>query len=330
LETKTDYIGNKVYENRLLKRILTEEGYIDKEGNTHTFHYYLKDHLGNVRVVLNENGNVQQITNYYPSGTVIAEKPRRTDQGVQPYKFSGKELDRSFGLDIHDFMWRGLENPLMRFRTTDPLMEKYYAVSPYAYCLNNPLRYTDLDGLDPGDKDEPIELPEIVIKPDRIIEKGEQVLPEQSWWWNVWYMFAGPRLYTPSWSALGQYGTQPVYKVGTDGRVQGEQNPYWVENIFTPPVSTSPASVVKDISKLIKSIKDLKSLKGLIKNLSKPDSKLTQQDLNDLREVVKQYGGQVRVDLTGVKGTGTTPHAHVEGLGSSVEARHIWLENGVK
>jgi RHS repeat-associated protein len=146
LETKTDYIGNKVYENRLLKRILTEEGYIDKEGNTHTFHYYLKDHLGNVLVVLNENGNVQQITNYYPSGTVIAEKPRRTDQGVQPYKFSGKELDRSFGLDIHDFMWRGLENPLMRFRTTDPLMEKYYAVSPYAYCLNNPIMFVDPDG----------------------------------------------------------------------------------------------------------------------------------------------------------------------------------------
>ena len=30
------------------------------------------------------------------------------------------------------------------FPTPDPLCEKYYSVSPYAYCLNNPVRYIDL------------------------------------------------------------------------------------------------------------------------------------------------------------------------------------------
>lgn len=33
-----------------------------------------------------------------------------------------------------------------RFLTIDPLAEKHYNWSPYAYCLNNPLRYTDPDG----------------------------------------------------------------------------------------------------------------------------------------------------------------------------------------
>ena len=28
----------------------------------------------------------------------------------------------------------------------DPLAEKYYGVSPYAYCGNNPVRYVDPDG----------------------------------------------------------------------------------------------------------------------------------------------------------------------------------------
>jgi hypothetical protein len=30
----------------------------------------------------------------------------------------------------------------------DPLAEKYYSISPYAYCANNPVRYVDRDGRD--------------------------------------------------------------------------------------------------------------------------------------------------------------------------------------
>ena len=38
----TDYVGNKIYENGTLKRILIDGGYI--EGNV--YHYYLTDHKG--------------------------------------------------------------------------------------------------------------------------------------------------------------------------------------------------------------------------------------------------------------------------------------------
>ena len=161
LATKTDYVGSRIYEDDVcltfpckmklvptLKRILTEEGYIDKTGSNYSFHFYLKDHLGNVRVVLDENGDAEQITNYYPSGTVLAEHPRRTDQGVQPYKFGTKELDRSNGLDFYDFEARNYNSALMRFTTPDPLREKYYGISPFVYCLNNPLRFIDPDGRD--------------------------------------------------------------------------------------------------------------------------------------------------------------------------------------
>jgi hypothetical protein len=36
--------------------------------------------------------------------------------------------------------------------TPDPLSEKYYGVSPYAFCNNNPVRYVDVDGMDWWDK----------------------------------------------------------------------------------------------------------------------------------------------------------------------------------
>jgi len=35
--------------------------------------------------------------------------------------------------------------------SVDPMCEKYYWISPYAYCLNNPIRFVDQNGKDPGD-----------------------------------------------------------------------------------------------------------------------------------------------------------------------------------
>ena len=53
--TTTDYCGNVIYENGTQKLLLTEEGYINLTG-TQQYHYYLKDHQGNNRVVINQSG----------------------------------------------------------------------------------------------------------------------------------------------------------------------------------------------------------------------------------------------------------------------------------
>jgi len=123
------YMSNKVYENNKLKYILTEEGYIEMVGNSGFPYYYLKDHLGNNRIVLDITGTPVQVTNYYPSGVTIAESPSRTDQGIQPYKFGNKELDRFKGLDYYDFVARPYDPTLMRFTRPDPSAEKNYSVS---------------------------------------------------------------------------------------------------------------------------------------------------------------------------------------------------------
>lgn len=84
-----------------------------------------------------------QTTDYYPFGMPYAngEFPER-----QPYKFGGKELDEVYGLNWYDFEARQLSMTIPRFTTMDPRAEKYYSVSPYAYCMNNPVNYIDPDG----------------------------------------------------------------------------------------------------------------------------------------------------------------------------------------
>ena len=136
-----DYVSNKIYEDGILKRILTDNGYI--EGNT--YYFYIKDHLGNNRIVANSSGSVIQSTEYYPFGMTFAES---TNQGAQPYKYNGKELDQDHGLNWYDYSARYLTNDVPRFTTIDPHSENYYSWSPYVYVGNNPMRLTDPDGKD--------------------------------------------------------------------------------------------------------------------------------------------------------------------------------------
>ena len=51
------------------------------------------------------------------------------------------------GYDTYDYVARGMYPAIMRFMTPDPLAEKYYSISSYAYCANNPIKFIDPTGL---------------------------------------------------------------------------------------------------------------------------------------------------------------------------------------
>ena len=138
--TTTDYCGNVIYENGTQKLLLTEEGYINLTG-TQQYHYYLKDHQGNNRVVINQSGTVEETNHYYPFGGVFG-----TTGNTQPYKYNGKELDTKQGLNWYDYGARHYDAALGRFTTNDRFAEKYYSMSPYQYGANNPVNNIDVNG----------------------------------------------------------------------------------------------------------------------------------------------------------------------------------------
>ena len=93
------------------------------------------------------DGTVMQVNHYYPYGGLMTD-PRHTISSPAAsdsrYRFSSKELSEESG--EYDFGARFLDPVPGRFITLDPLAEKYYNLSPYAYCAGNPISFVDPDG----------------------------------------------------------------------------------------------------------------------------------------------------------------------------------------
>ncbi len=125
---------------------------LQKSGTTDkfTFYYQNKDHLGTVRETVTSTGAMKQRVNYYPFGGQLVDtlKAMVLNRDAQPYKYNGKEFDGTFGLNTYDYGARQHDPILARWDRLDPLCEKYYGVSPYNYCHNNPINAVDPDGRD--------------------------------------------------------------------------------------------------------------------------------------------------------------------------------------
>lgn len=136
----TVYYGDFIYDNNVFKQYNFADGYSSGVGSARYYHYYIRDHQGNNRVVATYNGTIEQTNHYYPYGGILSQS---TNQGVQKYKYNEKELERMHGLDLYDYGARQQDPTIGMFTSMDPLCEKYYHISPYVHCAGNPIRYVD-------------------------------------------------------------------------------------------------------------------------------------------------------------------------------------------
>ena len=100
----------------------------------------------NYYLCTNQSNKVMVQAIYYPYGGILSQS---TNQGVQKYKYNGKEFDTMHGLNMYDYGARQQDPAVGMFTSMDPLCEKYYNISPYVYCAGNPIRYVDPDGQEP-------------------------------------------------------------------------------------------------------------------------------------------------------------------------------------
>lgn len=118
-------------------------------GSALKFEYYVKDHLGNVRVVFDEDGSIIQKSDYYPFGLTVSRNSNQTQSSrnaINRYLYNGKEIQTETG--YLDYGARMYMPEIGKWGAVDPLAEKYYSFSPYIYSTNDPVLFGDLDGRD--------------------------------------------------------------------------------------------------------------------------------------------------------------------------------------
>ena len=111
------------------------------QGKT-TIHYIHKDHLGSWTTISDNNGNVEQETWFDAWGNCPNPDQLMFDRG-----FTGHEHIKGMNLinmngRIYDPMTSSMINPDNNIQMPDFAQN----LNRYAYCLNNPLTYTDPDG----------------------------------------------------------------------------------------------------------------------------------------------------------------------------------------
>lgn len=145
--TKTDYVNGIQYKNGTIDFIQTEEGRILPSNGSYIYEYFLEDHLGNTRAVVDHSGTIKQIQDYYPFGLEM-NQGNSLNTASNLYKYNGKEKQVEMGLDQFDYGARFYDAEIGRWNVVDPKAEKYFSHSPYNYALNNSIKYIDPDGKD--------------------------------------------------------------------------------------------------------------------------------------------------------------------------------------
>ena len=172
-ELTTDYTGPFVYSGASLSFIQMGDYRIVPEGNGYKVRFYLRDHLGNVRVEFKEDADgeatITQENHYYPFGMRFSGEVFANNDN--DFRYNGKELQGDFGLDWprfqrdclslrfgfakarqsqasgeYDYGARMYDAQLGRWSSVDPMAEEREWLSPYNYAQNNPITRIDPNG----------------------------------------------------------------------------------------------------------------------------------------------------------------------------------------
>jgi RHS repeat-associated protein len=116
-------------------------------------YYYLKDHLGSIRVTLKDNGSVVGYDDYYPFGLQLPGRSSNTDNThadqitcPDASGYTGHFLESEGNLGLYHAQARLYDPEVPRFYGVDAMRGNMPGWNPYHYTFNNPVRFVDPDG----------------------------------------------------------------------------------------------------------------------------------------------------------------------------------------
>jgi RHS repeat-associated protein len=148
-------------------RIVLVETHTVDDGNavgspTGIWRFQLSNHLGSAATEVTETGAVISYEEYHPYGTSAYRLvDNQIDVPAKRYRYTGMERDEETGLGYHTARyyapWLG------RWTAADPI-GVVADIARYAYAANNPVQFSDLGGLAPGDGTEKFRGPPVQVE----------------------------------------------------------------------------------------------------------------------------------------------------------------------
>ncbi len=120
-------------------------GGVIRSGSSQEINYFITDHLGSVRSIVNSAGTTVEQNDYYAFGAKhVRSNYVKNDNRLD---YNGKEEQTTGNLKYLDYGARMYDNTIGRWFNTDPLAEIYYSQSPYHFSGNNPVNLIDRNGM---------------------------------------------------------------------------------------------------------------------------------------------------------------------------------------
>ena len=144
------YVGSLIYraagKTLKLETAYFGDGVICQNDNgTQDVNYFICDHLGSVRMIVDSAGTVKERNDYYPFGA-RQKRDNYPQLSANRWKYNGKELQTMGDLGFLDYGARMYDMSVGRWFGMDPLAERYAGLSGYVFSGNNPLILVDENG----------------------------------------------------------------------------------------------------------------------------------------------------------------------------------------
>jgi RHS repeat-associated protein len=240
-------------------------------------YYYLKDHLGSIRVVVDETGNTVSSDDYDPWGMILDGRSTNNDYVDAKYKFTGKEFDTE--TNYYHFAARPYDGRIGRWLQIDPLTDESPEISPYVYGNNNPITIVDLFGMDTT----------FVAQLQPVEVTANRYDWQPSNWWQVFGMAANTLLMYPNYY---------IYNINKDLSVERKQTgpiPQTTIGIVPGSITGPEGEVIEGAEPIIKNLGAASRAEMLAMKLKlNINSPTTRQLLNNLDKTVEAFIGQFR------------------------------------
>lgn len=108
------------------------------------------NHLGNVMAVISDEAStadeptIVRLTDYYPYG--MTEPGKSWNAGDYRFGYTGHEKENDLAEGVYTTEYRLLDTRLGRWMSVDKMAGEFAGMSPYNYCVGNPIIMMDPDG----------------------------------------------------------------------------------------------------------------------------------------------------------------------------------------